>query len=206
MAENELKNIVYSKNVIEFVTIANEFCAFAERTTELEKDNFIDKSLKFFSLLYLKTMLLPTLEKINEEENEKFVTEFDYQFIKNGIAVLLGDNDTYLDFFDEDMNETPEPVTKSISENMADIYQDLKDFLGIYQLGVEELSNDAITECKQSFENYWGFRLVNSIRILHQLHYQLKTDNLPDVSKTQAKRDIENWFINRAQRDFKANA
>ena len=150
-------------------------------------------------------MLLPSLEQINEEGNEKFVTEFDWLFIKYGIEVVLGDNDTYLDFLDEDMNETPEPVSRSISENMADIYQDLKDFLGIYQLGVEELSNDAINECKKSFENYWGFRQVNSIRILHQLHYQQKTDNLPDVSKIQAKRDIENWFINRAQRDFKAN-
>jgi hypothetical protein len=204
--ENELKNIVYSKNVVEFVTIANEFCAFAERTAEFEKDFFIDKSLKLFSLLYLKTMLLPSLEQINEERNEKFVTELDWQFIKNGIEVVLGDNDTYLDFFDEDMNETPEPVSRSISENMADIYQDLKDFLGIYQLGVEELSNDAIVECRQSFENYWGFRLVNSIRILHQLHYHKNSENVPDVSKTQARRDIENWFINRAQKDFKTNA
>ncbi len=204
--ENELKDFVYSKNVVEFVTIANEFCAFAERASELEKDSFIDKSLKLFSLLYLKSMLLPSLYQINEEGNEKFVTEFDWQFIKNGIAVVLGDKDTYLDFFDEEMNETPEPVSRSISENMADIYQDLKDFLGIYQLGVEELSNDAIVECRQSFENYWGFRLVNSIRILHQLHYHQDLDETPDVLKTQAKRDIENWFINRAQKDFSSNA
>jgi hypothetical protein len=204
--ETKLKDIVYSKNVVEFVTIANEFCTFAEQTTEFGKDNFIDKSLKLFSLLYLKTMLIPSLERVNEEGNEKFVTEFDYQFIRNGISVVLGDNDTYLDFFDEDMNETPEPVVRSISENMADIYQDLKDFLGIYQLGVEELSNDAIVECSNSFENYWGFRLVNSIRILHQLHYRQKSENIPDVSKTQARRDTENWFINRAQRDFGTNA
>ena len=131
--DKPLKEIVYSSNVVEFVTVANEYCAYVERTTEFTSENFINKSLKLISLLYLKASLLPELEQINEEGNEKFVTEFDWQFIKNGIETLLGDKDKYLDFFDSEMNETPEPVTASIAENLSDIYQDLKDFLEIYK-------------------------------------------------------------------------
>lgn len=199
--EGPLKEVVYSRNVVEFVTIAKEYCSFMEHATEHEYADFADKSLKLLSLLYLKTLLLPDVEQINEEGNEKFVTEFDWQFIRNGAGSVLGDADMYLDYFDSDMKETPEPVTSSIAENIADIYQDLKDFLEIYQLGNEELSNDAIFECRQNFDSYWGFRVVNSIRMLHHLNYAKNDEK--DVLRTKAKRDTDKWFISKAQQDFR---
>jgi hypothetical protein len=196
-----LKEIVYSKNVVEFVTVANEYCAFLEKVSEHDKPALIDKSLKLLSLLYLKVLLLPEVEQINEEVNEKFVTEFDWQFIKNGVQSILDNDDIYLDFFDAEMNETPEPATSSISENLADIYQDLKDFLEIYKLGVDELSNDAILDCCISFKEYWGFRAVNSIRILHNLQYVQKADGSGTINPT-IKRNTKDWFISKAQEGF----
>ena len=200
---NSIKEIVYSKNVIEFVTVANEFCSFLENITELDKNEMIDKSVKLLSLLYLKANLLPESEQINEDQNEKFVTEFDWQFVRNGIEVLLADDDKYLDFYDTEMNETAEPVASSISENMADIYQDLKDFLNTYQLGDEELSNDAIYECCANFRDYWGFRLVNSLRIFHYIIYKKSKDEQPSESKGKIVRDLNNWFISKAQKNFR---
>lgn len=196
-----VKEIVYSNNVIEFVAVANEYCNFVEKIAELSKEELLDKSVKLMSLLYLKACLLPANEQINEEGNEKFVTEFDWQFVHNGIEQLLGNDDIYLDFFDVNMNETPEPVASSISENMADIYQDLKDFLEVYKLENEELSNDALYDCKKNFDEYWGFRLVNSMRIIHFLRFR-KTD---ESDKSVATRDTKNWFISRAQQDFQSN-
>jgi hypothetical protein len=197
-----LKDIVYSKNVIEFVTVANEYCTFLEKVSEHEKTKFVDKSLKILSLLYLKALLLPDVEQVNEEGNEKFVTEFDWQLIKQGIQTILNDDDTYLDFFDIDMNETPEPTANSISENMADLYQDIKDFLEIYKLGVDELSNDAILECSTSFKEHWGFKVVNSLRMLHHIQYYQVTNNSKDVSDTTTGRNTKDWFISKAQKDF----
>jgi hypothetical protein len=195
------KEIVYSNNVIEFVAVANEYCHFVENTAELTREELLDKSVKLMSLVYLKASLLPDNEPINEESNEKFVTEFDWQFVHNGIEQMLGNDDTYLDFFDNEMNETPEPVASSISENMADIYQDLKDFLEIYKLENDDLSNDALYECKNNFGEYWGFRLVNSMRIIHYLRYKKAEESDNDVSA----RDTKNWFISRAQQDFQSN-
>jgi hypothetical protein len=205
--ENKFKEVVFSKNTIEFVTVANEFCLFLEKATETDASFFIDKSLKLLSLLYLKASLLPPTEQLYDEGNEKFVGEFDWQMIRNGIASILDDKDTYLDFFDLEMNETPEPVVSSISENMADTYQDLKDFLEIYRLGNDELSNDAIYECNENFKNYWGFRVVNTIRILHFLHFRPKDDTIFEAStaKNLVKRNPDNWFITKAQQDSQAN-
>ena len=35
---------IYSKNIIEFVTVSAEYCAFIERVPELEKERFLDKN------------------------------------------------------------------------------------------------------------------------------------------------------------------
>jgi hypothetical protein len=197
---------VYSRNVVEFVAVANEFCKYAEHASELKGDELLKILQRILPLMYLKASLLPQLDPFFEEGNEKFVTEADWTVINDTLKGKFGTANDFLEVFDEKINETVGPVVASISENMADIYQDLKDFLGIYQLGVEELSNDAIFECRQSFENYWGFRLVNSIRILHQLHYHQNRENIQEFTAKNTNRDIENWFINRAQRDFRANA
>jgi hypothetical protein len=202
--EDALKSIVYSKNVVEFVTVANEYCGYIEQSADVSTEEFIDRMPKILSLLYLKALLLPDVEQLNDEGNEKFVTEFDWQFIKNGIEAQLNERDTYLDFFDAEMNETPEPVASSISENLADVYQDLKDFIEIYKLGNEILSNDAIFECKVNFNEIWGFRLVNSLRMLHYLSFMPYNENAFEAKKKISDRSKE-WFDVRAKKDISSN-
>jgi hypothetical protein len=185
--------------------VAKEYCAFVENIAGTDKENLIDKSVKILSLLYLKATMLPGTEIVNDELNEKFVTEFDWQFVRNGIETIMEDDDQYLDYFDNDMNETVEPVSSTISENMADIYQDLKDFLEIYKLGNEELSNDAIHDCHLNFRDYWGFRLVNTLKIFHYLtHKECHKEKL-SKAKGKISRNTENWFLSKAQHDSKKN-
>ena len=44
---------IYSKNIIEFVTVSAEYCAFIERTPELEKEEFVDIISRLLPHLYL---------------------------------------------------------------------------------------------------------------------------------------------------------
>jgi hypothetical protein len=202
---DNVKDIIYSRNVVEFVTVSREYCAYLEKLENIEKPVFVDRSMKLLSLLYLKSLLLPEIEEIFDEELEKHVTEFDYEFIKKGIEQVLGDDDSYLDFFDNDMHETPEPVSCSLAENMADVYQDVKDFLAIYQQGIDKLMLDAIFVCKQSFENYWGYRIVNSLRIFHYLQFNptaIKEDHEDSTENNRGiKADPSAWFHPKSQKE-----
>lgn len=195
-----IKELVYSRNTLEFITVAQEYCAYVENIESLNKPDFINKSLKLITLLYLKTQLLPNFEQINDTGVEKFVSELDYNIVKNSIAQLLDDEDQYLDFFDENMQETPEPVACFISENFADIYQDLKDCTNVFQLRVDDLMNDALFECQNNFVNFWGFKLVNSIKILHLLNLSavIKPENLNPTN-------IENSIFNKAKQNYNKN-
>lgn len=54
--------VIFDKNVIEFVTVAAEFCAFLERAESMKRSTFVDTTLKILPLLYLKASMLPKCE------------------------------------------------------------------------------------------------------------------------------------------------
>lgn len=147
---------VYSRNVVEFVAVANEFCKYSERASEIKGDELLKIFQRILPLMYLKASLLPQLNPYFEDGNEKFVTEDNWNQIHEIFREKFGTADDFQEIFDERATESGEPVVSSISENMTDIYQDLKDFLLLYQTGTDEVMNDAIWECRLNYENFWA--------------------------------------------------
>ena len=160
---------VYQEPAIEFVTVAVQLCLYLEQVAEQEKSDFIEKMLCLLPLLYLKARLLP---KANEEMDgypERFVTEQEYEDLRQMVAQKLSSDDAYLEVFVEDMRYSDEPITAFISENIADIYQELKDLACNYQTREEAVMNDALVSCLEGFEQHWGQKLLNVLRPLHAL-------------------------------------
>ena len=162
---------IFDKNVIEFVTVAAEFCAFLERAESMKRSDFVDTSLKILPLLYLKASLLPPCERLGEEELETYVTEEVYEILRLNLAELMSEKDDYLDVFVEDMVYSDQPIKKCISEDLADIYQDIRDFIFVFQLGLNETMNDSLALCQENFGLLWGQKLVNTLRALHDVKY-----------------------------------
>ena len=165
---------IFDKNVIEFVTVAAEFCAVLERAESRKRSTFVDTSLKILPLLYLKASMLPKCETIGDEAPETYVTEEIYEILRINLAGLMGDKDDYLDVFVQDMVYSDQPIKKSISEDLADIYQDIKDFIFVFQLGLNETMNDSLAICQENFGMLWGQKLVNTLRALHDVKYNLQ--------------------------------
>ena len=168
---SEREDIVFSRNTVEFVTVAAEYCAYVERCNEHTAKEFIGTLLKLLPLLYLKAQMLPEGERVGDDELEEFVTEDSYEVLRMNIYELLADKDSYLDVFVSEMKYSDTPVTKSISEDLADIYQDIKNFVCLFKLGINETMHDAIVECSEHFARYWGQTLVNTMRALHEIRY-----------------------------------
>jgi hypothetical protein len=199
---------VYSRNVVEFVAVANEFCKYAEHASELKGDELLKILQRILPLMYLKASLLPQLDSFFEDGNEKFVTEADWTDINESLKEKFGTANDYLEVFDEKINETEGSVISSISENMADIYQDIKDFLLLYQTGTGEVMNDAVWECRMNFENFWGQKLVNSMRAIHKFIYSgEEIGKVEKVDKTDDEtRNTADWFITRRQKDIRGDS
>jgi len=170
----EQKSPVYGHDVIEFTTVALQYCAFVENAAEKERTEFVDTLLKLLPLLYLKRILFQKFDLLNEDESEnsfQYVTIENYEIVRNNIAFVLRDMDDYLDVFVEEMKYSDAPILMTISENLADIYQDLKNYICAYKDGTEEIKMRALADCKKNFEQYWGQKLTNVMRALHEVRY-----------------------------------
>ena len=189
-------HIVYSKNVIEFVTVTAETCLFLEHSTDFSKIDFIRKSVKLLPLLYLKATLIDIPESVFDDAPETFVTEEDYLFVKEQLEMIMGADDSYLEVFHPDMAISDTPIAAFVSENLADIYQELKDFAANYQLADVDIMNDALVTCLNTFAEHWGQKLLNALRALHAIRFADGFDiEKEDEAEVQSKLD-RNSFLN----------
>ena len=166
----EEKDLVYSKNVIEFLTVANEFCLFVEKGETYSKEDIVHYMLKICPLIYLKGSLLPTIEENESEVIERYMTEEYWESIFKIIKEKLGKDDKYWVLANNEIGECV-PRMASIAENLADIYQDMKDFVMLYQKGTHAAKENAVAECKILFETHWGHRILSAHKALHESIY-----------------------------------
>lgn len=186
----QTSQVIFDKNSIEFVTVAAEYCGFMERVRQTNRTTFVDTALKILPLLYLKASLIPSCEVIGEDDLEVFVTEEEYEWMRMSVAHVLGAQDDYLEVFLPDMAYSDTPIKKCISEDLADIYQDLKDFIGAFQSGLNVTMNDSLCVCKEHFEEFWGQRLVNTMRALHDVKYN-RQDEMQEEENDNDEYEIE---------------
>lgn len=165
---NEAKQ---NRGVVEFLTIAAEYCAFVEQSDDVEFKEFIDKSLKILSLLYLKASLLPDFEEEDDAFVEKYVTEQDWNLIHTKMYSKFGEYNSYFDITQPEGLITGEKVNVSIAEAYADIFQDLRDLVQLYRESDDEGVAVGVNECKTAFRAYWGVRLIGLLQELHVLLY-----------------------------------
>lgn len=201
-----LGHLVYSREVIEFTAVANEYCRLLDDPGDMTGLKLLKIEQKLLPLLYYKTLMIPETEPVLEETGEKFVTEEDWGRVNHSILSLLGEANDFMEVFDERMNDSEGPVAGSISENLSDIYQDLRNFLVAYNIGTTEIMNDALWECMENFRLYWGQKLVNTIRAVH---YALKEpEKIGTVGNRSGnngshKPDTSGWFISKRQDEFR---
>jgi hypothetical protein len=197
---------VYSHNVIEFVAVANEYCKYAEHASELKGDEMLRIMQRIMPLMYLKASLLPALEPVFDDGNEKFVTETDWQRVHDTLRKKFGTANDFTAEISDVLDDSGIPVPVTLSENISDIYQDMKDFILLYQTGTKEVMNDAIWECRMNFETLWGPKLINSLKAIHSFLYSGK--DIEDADKKNDKeeaRDKDEWFISKRQKDFRGD-
>lgn len=197
-----IKELVYSRNVVEFATVAKEYCAFFDNIERYSRVEFVGIAIKLVPLLYYKATLLPLNEPLYEEGSQKYVTEGLYEDIRLKIKALLKQHDDFPEIFDSRIAETDEQFTATISEYLADAYQDLKNFTVLYQKGQIEEMNDALWECNTNFQEFWGIRLANALRALHIMNFNgLDLDADEENGNTKGENDTSNWFMTRRQNE-----
>jgi len=164
---------VYSPSVLDMFTVANEYSIFLEKVESYEASDIITYLSKILPLMYLKGSLLSAVEVEFPEANERYVTEEQWQEVFNTLRLKFGDKDI---IYHCDPGEySDEMQTYSLSENLADIYQDMKDFVLLYSKESHAARENAVNEIFLLFCSHWGHRVL--ISLMH-IHYLLHRDSM----------------------------
>jgi hypothetical protein len=164
-----------SVGVLELLRVAHEYCIFAENADQKTNAEICDFFRKLGPLLYLKGALLPAVDPEFPEANERFVTEEEWQAIFNEFRSVLSREDEYYRI-DHEEGLPYEAIKASLSENFTDIYQDLKDFLLLYQKNTRDARQNAVHDCRMLFETRWGLKILENLRYIH---YLINKERLP---------------------------
>ena len=186
-------NQVIQKNIAEFFTVSVEFCAFLNKADKFQRPDFIDKSIKILTLLYLKASMIDSVQDENSAYVEKFVTEDDYNKIHALVSEKIGSLEAYYDITDSVGYDSGESVNVSITESYADIYQDVMNFVLLYRDFEDEDRFIAIADCITNFKAFWGIRLLRLISELHLIRYSEGFMLDTETPRSTSKKQSENW-------------
>ena len=196
---------LYSPEVLGFVKSSNDLCKWLEDREIKDRETFVRQVLEILTRLYSFVIMIPRIDPIFNESNEKFVTEEDWSAVYRKIATLLGSQNEYNDIPDATEYDRTEMVGRKISEDLSDIYQELRDFLEVYRNSPEDIMNDALWECQTSFENSWGEKLLRASRALHHSYFEPFSDEDYSYGNEQddstGNFDTSRWIISKRQQE-----
>ena len=168
---NKLDSLIAPKTK-EFVKLCRNYFEYLENLPDKNITDFWTVQLCQLSEIYTAMTRLPQVDLRYSSDVEKFVTEREYNKVFTNLVVYIGALDRFSDFVDLSHPGKAKVVQASLSEMLTDIYQELKDFVHLYETGTLENMNDALAECFETFGQFWGVKLLSVTRIIHVNLYQ----------------------------------
>lgn len=158
-------------NTLAFIGLSNEYCVAVENARESERDDFVASMTRLLPRIYISASDLDA-DNLADSYIDEALDEDYYDSVRRNIETLLGEDDSYLEVFEEDMKYSDTPIAASIAESLADIFQVLYNFLETVRDAPEDLINDAVTVVAEDFRHYWSRTLCNVLRALNAVRYQ----------------------------------
>ncbi|MCM1349062.1 MAG: DUF5063 domain-containing protein [Firmicutes bacterium] len=159
-----------SPNSLAFIALCNEYCAAMESAATDTPEHFAQTMLRLLPRLYISATDIkessPDPAYIDEAMDEEM-----YETVRGSVAALLGEHDTYLEVFEDDMKYSDTPIAVSVSEGLTDIMQPLYNFVELAKDAPVELVEEALASVADDFRNYWSRLLCNQLRAINALLY-----------------------------------
>lgn len=159
-----------STNSIAFIGLCNEYCIAVENARETTREEFTDAMLHLLPRLYIAAYDLQSTSLMAEDAYIDDVLDEDYyDSVRRAMESVFGEDDVYLEVFEEDMKYSDTPVATSISEALSDIFQVLYNFINTIREATDETINLALASVADDFRSFWSAKLCNVLRALNHL-------------------------------------
>lgn len=167
-----MDNPQLSNNTLALIALCNEYCQSAEQARDLGRDGFTDAILRLLPRIYIAATDVPQSPDGSEMFMQDALDEDYYDSVRRGIESVMGEDDTYLDVFEEDMKYSDTPISASIAEGCADLFQVFYNYLETVREAPNELIEEATQTLREDFAQYWARTLCNVLRAVNAVRYK----------------------------------
>jgi len=175
----------------EFIKLCRRYFEYIEKLPDRKISDFWTMQLRLLPEIYSGVSYLPPIEARYSSDIEKYVTEREYNNVFINLVTYIGAVDKFSDLSDLSHPGAVKVINASLSEMLTDIYQELKDFVMLYETGTLENMNDAIADCLDTFGQYWGVKLLTATRIIHVNLYHQRYAEAKKASRIDEELDDE---------------
>ncbi len=160
-----------TNNTLAFIALCNEYCAAVEHARDGERHDFLASVVRLLPRIYIAAADLKPDALIDAAYIDGALEEDYYDSVRRTLEMILGEDDTYLEVFEQDMKYSDTPIGASIAENLADLFQVFYNFLETVRDAPEDLIEEAVAAVYEDFTSYWAQTLCNVMRPLNHIYY-----------------------------------
>jgi hypothetical protein len=162
-----------------FVEEAGGYCLLIESNESSNSWTFAQACLSRLLRLYDSALHLPELEP-ETQSLLSGISHEEWESMREHVGRKLA-RDYYWEIFEPLEEQKPEPVAGSLSDDLADIWRDLKPGLRECN-GTVVAIQDIVWQWRFSFETHWGHHAAGAIAALHALCF----GQFADVNRPQS--------------------
>jgi hypothetical protein len=162
--------------VDEFIKAVREYCTLIENNAEIPNNEFVYGCLTSLSSLYNLAIQLPDFESATDDLFEvelksrmgELIKKFNGKDFYGNVPDPYGNCEKYGNI---------EASYGSLSDDLSDIYNDIKSSLIQYDTEGDNNKIDALWQWKFDFTTHYGIHIVNALTALHRLHIDYSLDD-----------------------------
>lgn len=159
----------------EFVETAGQYCSLIEGHPQYPVREFLKRVRELLPVLYARALRLPDFASTHKS-SYRDITHEQWREMFDRLREFLGPHDQYCEIYDPIKKDVEAAVVSSLSDDLADIWRDLKN--GLMHWDSVSGSTDIVWEWHFSFHGHWSDHAVDALRAINWLVEDY------DVSKT----------------------
>jgi hypothetical protein len=183
--------------VQEFFRVSGEFCRLLESAPKKRTGELFNELQQLLPQIYMAAARLPKPKYCYEEEPTTFVKEDDYARIHNALQHKFELFNGITGMSPGTLPNQHELISFSMAEYFTDLYEELKNLMQLFEVGLPQTMNDAVWIGHKNFEHGFGIKLLESLKSLHVLLYDKNSTGSRAVQSDDFHKDSdeeEPWF------------
>jgi len=150
-----------------FATIAQEYCTAIDSASATERTDFLIKIYRILPRLIGEAVELPAVSLSDDDEDlprTDRLTHAQWDQLYNLLKEKLGDWDHYMQVFDPTADKAAD--LGSLADDLADVYRDLRDGLGLSQNSTVP-AKVLIWDWRLDYYSHWAHHAMNALQTIH---------------------------------------